>query len=92
MLRIELDSVRKYHNKSEYSQVGRARALGFESVGFGENLRILCRKLVDSGHTGKAEVYQDKTLVFSTPIDIERMAAGTFGRGDQPEHLKTSKR
>jgi len=91
MIRIELDSIRKHHNKSEYSQIGRARAPGFEVTGFGENLRILCRKLAEAGHTGEATVYRGKTPVFATPIDIESMAAGTFGRKDQPEHLKAAK-
>lgn len=38
MLRIELDSVRKDSNKSEWRMVGRASAAGLENVGDGYNL------------------------------------------------------
>lgn len=87
MTRIELDSVRKERNASEWRMVGRARAEGFESVGDGQNIRLLCQKLRDAGFTGDCEVWRGTTPVFpAKPIAL--WADGKALSGSQPEHLR----
>ncbi len=95
MIQIELDSVRKNANKSEWRMVNRARicfpgsrTTHIESIGDGDNIRHLCRAMVAAGITGIAEVMRGSTKVFAEPIDVERFANGKWGKGDQPEHLK----
>lgn len=87
MMRIELDSVRKAENQSEWRYVGRARCLGLESRGDGHNIKLLCRKLIEAGHSGKVEVWRGETPVFG-PIGIEKWADGKALTGDQPEQFK----
>lgn len=88
MVRIELDSVKKHRNASEWRMIGRASAMGHESVGDGNNIVNLCRKLLDAGFQGYCEVYRNGRLVFGE-IPIAVWAAGkALKTQDQPEHLR----
>ena len=90
MLRIELDTVRKYRNASEYRPVNRASCEGHEVVGDGEIIGALCRDLIESGHSGVVEVWRGETPVFRA-IPLEIWASGKALRGEQPEHLRRAK-
>jgi hypothetical protein len=87
MIRMELDSVRKYRNAQEWRPVNRARAEGIEEVGDHSVIVGLCQKLIEAGHTGKVEVWRGAMPVFSA-IDIEMWANRRVGNGEQPEHLR----
>ena len=86
-MRIHLDSVRKWRNEKEWRPVNRATCWPWESVGDGDNLKIVARLMVEAGVTGEVDVYRDKTPVF-LGVPLEDMAKGSMGRGPQPEHLK----
>ena len=84
---IYLDSVIKWRNTQEYRPVSRASWRHLESVGDGDNLKIVARLMVEEGVTGYVDVYRDKTPVF-LGVPIEDMVKGSIGRGPQPEHLR----
>jgi hypothetical protein len=86
-VRIELDSVRKDRNGSEWRMVGRARSEGFESVGDGHNIKAVCAQLRDAGFDGDCEVWRGDTPVFSA-MPISAWADGKALTGEQPEHLR----
>lgn len=85
--RIELDSVRKNRNSSEWRNVNRARWRHLESVGDADNIRIIARLMLAEGVTGPAVVYRVKTPVFLSAT-VESLASGSYGKGEQPEHLR----
>jgi hypothetical protein len=89
-LRINLDAVRVYRNKSEYRSVPRARSsLGHEIVGDGPIISRLAALLrqENPGFQGLLEVYRGDTLCFKpTPLKA------AFVKGPQPEHLRLNPR
>lgn len=93
MIDIQLDSVKKFrpNSKTEYRYISRARCAGFESVSDGDNIRKVCKMMVDSGILeDDVRVWRGDLLVFdSMPLSV--WASGKFGTGDQPEHLRKDK-
>lgn len=88
MLRIELDTVRKYRTKQEYRQINRATCGELSVEGDGWNIHKLCQLLAENNPRNTVvEVYRGGTLCF-TPEALEKWASGKFGKGDQPEHLR----
>lgn len=80
MTRILLDSVRQDIDARTYRMVNRARVrTGHKADIEAPSLQSLCAALVELGVKGEAEVFRGETPVFTTPIDIERMAKGTWG-------------
>jgi hypothetical protein len=88
--RMELDSVPKWRNSSEWRNINRARCGEFESVGDADNIVKICRMMLRAGHTGVIDIYRNETPVF-LGVTIERWASGSALRGEQPEHLRKSK-
>lgn len=87
--RIELDSVRKARNASEWRNIPRARCEGRERVGDGRNIVLLAREMIEKGHdpSGLVEVWREGTPCFSAaPLQV--WADDKFGKGEQPEHLR----
>lgn len=85
--RVELDSVKKYRNKSEYRTVDRAKWQHLESVGDGENIVKLAKQMLSEGVSGRMDVYRGKTPVFLGGT-VEQWSEGRPGRGEQPAHLR----
>ena len=89
-IRINLDAVRVYRNKSEYRSVPRARSsLGHEIVGDGPIISRLAALLHQENPDfhGLLEVYRGDTPCFnSTPFKA------AFIKGPQPEHLRRNPR
>lgn len=85
-IRIDLDTVRVYRNKSEWTTESRARSsLGHEMTGNGRltsSMVALLRR--ENPHfEGLVEVFRGDTPVFyPTPLKT------AFLKGPQPEHLK----
>ena len=88
--RMELDSVRKNRNAHAWRNINRARCGEFESVGDGDNIKAVCRMMLEAGHTGVIDIYRNGTPVF-LGVTIERWASGKALRGEQPEHLRKKK-
>jgi hypothetical protein len=88
--RMELDSVRKNRNPHAWRNINRARCGEFESVGDGDNIKAVCRMMLEAGHTGVIDIYRNGTPVF-LGVTIERWASGKALRGEQPEHLRKKK-
>jgi hypothetical protein len=87
MIRIELDSVRKYRNAQEWRNVNRASALGMEEVGDHDVIKVLCRRITEAGHTGDVEVWRGELPCFkAAPLAV--WASGKALKGEQPEHLR----
>ena len=55
MLKIELDEVKKWRNKSEYREIPRARCGNIEVIGHGKIVSRLCAEL--------AELYDEAEMV-----------------------------
>ena len=87
MIRIELNSVKKSRNASEWRMVNRASAAGLEDVGDHDVIAGLCRKLAAEGHAGDVEVWRAGTKCFNA-IALEEWATGKALKGEQPEHLR----
>lgn len=89
-IRIYLDAVRVYRNKSEYRSVPRAlSSLGHEIVGDGPIISRLAALLrhENPGFQGQLEVYRGDTPCFHpTPLKA------AFVKGPQPEHLRRNLR
>lgn len=86
-MRIHLDSIPKYRNSQEYRPVNRATCWPWESVGDGDNLKIIARLMLEAGVVGEVDVYRGETPVFlSLPLD--KLAEGRVGKGEQPEQLR----
>ena len=66
MARIELDTVRRYRGKREYSMMQRARCEGLEVVGNGFIVREMCKLLRGAGKPLEEpiEVYRGVTSCF----------------------------
>ena len=88
--RMELDSVPKRRNSSEWRNVNRARCGEFESVSDGDNIKKVCQLMLEAGRTGVIDIYRNGTPVF-LGVTIERWASGKALRGEQPEHLRKKK-
>lgn len=86
MLVIQLDTVRIDTGKTTYRMVNRASCNGLESVGEGDNIRLICALLIQSGATGQVEVRRGLIRVFS-PCRIEVWASGKALLSDQPDYL-----
>ena len=85
-IRINLDAVRVYRNKSEYRSVPRARSsLGHEFVGDGPIISRLAALLRQENleFEGLLEVYRGNTPCFK-PAPLK----AAFVKGPQPEHLR----
>lgn len=89
-IRINLDAVRVYRNKSEYRSVPRARSsLGHEIVGDGPIISRMAAILRQENpeFEGLLEVYRGDTPCFNpTPLKA------AFVKGPQPEHLRRKPR
>lgn len=89
MLRIELDSVRKYRNRAEYRPMNRA-SLGELSIeGDGPLIGRLCALKIEAGGDPQSlvEVYRDETLCFRAK-PLSEWASGKALVGEQPLHLR----
>ena len=90
IIRVNLDSIRVYRNKSEYRSVPRARSnLGHEIVGDGPiiaRMAALLRK-ENPEFEGLLEVHRGDTLCFK-PAPLK----AAFVKGPQPEHLRRKPR
>lgn len=77
MLRICLDSVRKYRSKSEFRNVNRVRLDDLEVVGDGTIIERIADKAIENGYNPQSlvEVYRGDTRVF-VPITLERWSQG----------------
>lgn len=84
--RIELGSVIKHRNKSEYRPVSVARMGEYVEIGDGPLIKRLCQQMMADGIVGMVEVWRDDTIVFHA-TDISVWASGKHGKGKQPEHL-----
>ena len=84
---IELDTVRKYRNASEWRNVNRARCGQYEATGDGKVIEQICRDMAKNGETGAVEVWRGQTLCF-TALPLEIWASGKAGKQEQPEHLR----
>jgi hypothetical protein len=85
-IRINLDSIRVYRNKSEYRSVPRARSsLGHEIVGGGPIISRMAALLrqENPGFRGLLEVYRGDTPCFNPTL-----LKAAFVTGPQPEHLR----
>ena len=87
MIRIELDTILHYRNKSEFRPVNRASCMGLESSGDGDNLKKIAQLLLEAGVTGEVDVYRGKTPVFLS-VPLKRLASASLGKKEQPDHLK----
>lgn len=87
MHRIELDSVKRHRNAQEWRMVPRARCGDLESVGDGQNIKIVAQLMLAAGMVGPVTVYRGKTPVFLSGT-VEEWASGKFGKGEQPAHLR----
>jgi len=87
-LRIDLDSVIKYRNGQEYRSISRARCGDKERCGDGFIIKQLCSDLLaDHDPNTLVDVYRGQTRCFSQE-KLSVWAAGKFGRGEQPKHLR----
>jgi len=86
MLKICLDSVRKYRSKSEFRNVNRARLDNLEVVGDGTIIERIADKAIENGYDPQSlvEVYRGDTRVF-VPITLERWAQGRPSL-EEPSH------
>ena len=85
-IRIDLDAVRVYRNKSEYRTKTRARSsLGHEIIGDGYIVSRLASILRQENprFEGLLEVYRGDTLCF-VPMPLKT----AFLKGSQPAHLR----
>jgi hypothetical protein len=87
MMRIELDSVRRYRGKKEYRPVNRARCMGIEEIGDHQIIVSICRKLLAAGFSGDVEVWRGDVPCFSAR-NASEWASGKALTGEQPEHLR----
>ena len=90
MRKIELDSVRRYKNKSEWRNVNRATCGDIVSVGDGDNIRKVCKELVISGYSGPVEVWRGSTPVFGA-IPAKTWSEGRALSGEVPASLRKGK-
>lgn len=85
-IRIDLDTVRVYRNKSEYRTKNRARSsFGHEIIGDGPILSTLAAILREENPEihGQVEVYRGDTLCF-IPMPLKT----AFRKGPQPKQLQ----
>jgi len=88
--RIELDTVRKSRNTSEYRNINRATCEGISTQGDGAIVQQLCAILAENNpHIGAVvEVWRGATLVFHK-MPLKQWAGGkAVNTGEQPEHLR----
>ena len=86
--RVELDSVKKHRNASEWRNVNRARCGEIEAVGDGRVEVESALSLLEAGMAGKMAVFRGERMVFG-PWDVADWAAGRAPyMGRQPEHLR----
>jgi len=85
--RIDLDTVRKHRNASEWRNWQRARCGDLECVGEGRIIVKLAGMMLERGMKGPVEIYRDKTPVFLSGT-VEQWASGSIGRGEQPPQLR----
>lgn len=89
MLRVELDTVRKYRNSVEYRPMNRARLGDLAVESDGPLIGRLCALKIESGADGgeQVEVYRGETLCFRAK-PLSEWASGKALVGEQPKHLK----
>jgi hypothetical protein len=85
--RIELDTIRKYRNASEWRSINRARCGQYEATGDGKVIEQICRDMEKNGETGAVEVWRGATLCFPSAL-LQIWASGKAGKQEQPEQLR----
>ena len=88
-IRIELDSVRKDINGSEWRRINRASACGMEEIGDGMVIVRLCQRLLEAGYTGEVVVFRGEIPCFN-PLSLELWAGGGL-REEQPLKLRKNR-
>jgi len=91
LIRVDLDTVKKYRNKQEWRPVQRARILShdLEVVGDGPIIKHVCKLFTEKYPQIDAyvEVFRGDTCCFEkTPISA--FMRSTVGAGKQPEWLR----
>ena len=75
MIKIELDEIKKWRNKSEFQRVPRARHANREVTGYGKIVAKLCAELAEVYEgTEMVEVWRGTMLCFE-PQTLEQWAA-----------------
>jgi len=89
MTRVELSTVKKWRNNSEWRNISRATCCGVSVTGEGEIVAKAIQAAIDEGNTcgGDVMVYRNGTLCF-TPAPVSVWLEGKQFSGKQPEHLK----
>lgn len=91
MIRIELDSVKRYRNsaETEYRYVPRARWENLEVVGDGWIVRDLCRLIVGENRSvsGLVHVFRGDTLCF-TPMPLNAWVKHNPFGGEVPKQFR----
>ena len=86
---IQLDTIKRYRNKSEYRTVCRASCNGMEEAGDHAVIRTLCRRLAEQNSqiNGVVTVFRGDMLVFSqTPL--KQWCKNDPWAGEQPANLR----
>ena len=74
MIKIELDEVKKWRNKTEYREIPRAKCGNMEVIGYGEIVARLCAELAELYDGAKmVEVFRGGTLCFK-PRELQNWA------------------
>lgn len=92
MHRIELTTIRKHRNPSEYRSIQVATCGGLSEAGDGPVIQALCKSMIAHGFSGddRAQVYRNGTLCFDA-VKLSDWARGNPSGREQPAKLKSGR-
>lgn len=93
MHRIELTTLRKYRNPSEWRTIQAAACVDHIASGDGPVIQTLCKQMITDGHSGDdlAQVYRNGTLCFDA-AKLSDWARGNPSGREQPAKLNSGSR